>query len=458
MNPSCATTSARVWAFLDALAAPSEPMEKHIALCRAAAQRAEKVPTRAVKVVAQDLLTHIQALVNVLPRAGGPLEMSEAGAAYLDQLGESGKQAACKVREKADQRMADGGEAAAWAGWLEEGDDGPHCRYVEALALVLVSRWERKTEIEKKKAPAVFGWVHEDRRGLQLRGATLDENVDEGLAVLRSDGVPVASFGIDARTDRQRLRQAVRDNLGGGLMFERAWRGLVRMVHQKAIDGVNPCTRLVFNGLGDFSNAVGISSARDQATVLDLLELLQAWRGDRRDIPPMLTYWLWRASRGRPAQLRIDVGEALAPGYFEGGKIAPPWANRRQRFLIPVLELPNLDFVGNRLKANLAAFQWELLVTMRERVDDYPGGFVFADVEIERARDATRVKRAHAETAVDVWTTGSSAWLVERGEGLALRDRAADRLYLRAEQQVRSGRVGGLRRAARKANTRKNGR
>ncbi len=455
MSFSRDTTTAQVWGILDALAAPDEPTDQHMAFCQAMAPRVKGLPPRAVDDVSRDLLAHMTHLVAALPREGGPLELSEAGATYLEQFGDHGSEAAAAVRKNAAKRVDEGGEAAAWLGWHEDCADGPRCRFVETLALVLLRRWKHKAEVEKKKAPAVFGWVHEDRRGLQLRGATLDENVDEGLAVLRSDGVPVASFSIDARTDRERLRQAIRDNLGGGLMFERAWRGLVRMVHQKAIDGVNPCTRLVFNGLGDFSNAVGISSARDQVTVLDLLELLQAWRGNRRDIPPMLTYWLWRASRGRPAQLRIDVGEALAPGYFEGGKVAPPWANRRQKFLVPVLELPNLGFVGNRVRANLAAFQWELLLAMRERIEDYPGGFIFTDIDIERAQDAARVKRADASKAMEVWAAGPKAWLAPKGDGLILADRAAHQLYLRAAQQVRSGRVRGLRRAARQNHPRK---
>ena len=184
--------------------------------------------------------------------------------------------------------------------------------------------------------------------------------------------------------------------------------------------------------------------------VLPLLELLQAWRGNRRDIPPMLSYWFRQAAGGSCGRLSIDVGEALVPGYATGTALPPKWAGRHERFLLPVLELPYLGWAGRRQHARLAALQWELLVAMRARVVEYPTGFVYTREEKERACDAAGVKMELASQALRVWTAGPSPWLVERGDGLRLRDPAADGLFLRAVPKILGGKRGGSKSAARR--------
>lgn len=447
--------------------ATTTPARIHSSLIEYAADRERmSVPAEAFGMAEELLLRHLRSARAALAderlahqsaeaTGGESLVLDQRAADFLQSIGPRGADAAATLRTKSGERWsrlcgADPCTAEELARvWFDESSSPTPSRFMQVLARVVVVDILSPALLEgARRAPAIYSSVHRARGELR-HGPALEVPPESGGGVLRAaNGVVVAELTIDGRSDLARLRTAAEEAVGGGLAFEKIWRLLPRAVFEQAARNINPATRLVFDGIQGLCSAAGISSGRDLDAAHNTLELLQAWRGARRDLPPALMYWHQPAVGRQRASLRIDVGEALAPGHWIGTS-APHSPQRQDRFLLPVLPLPDLTWAGPRQHSRLAALQWELLYALRDRVECYPDGVQLAYGEVCRAADKAGVTAELATEAIAHW--GADGWLRPHGGGFQLADVAAHQLFLRAAELVRSGRDAGRRRSTKKS-------
>ena len=223
-----------------------------------------------------------------------------------------------------------------------------------------------------------------------------------------------------------------------GLTFERVIRGLTRRAYQQAVEGVNPYTRLVYPGGFEKFAAEHSVSDRERKGLVAMFEALQNYRRDARDVAPILTYWLRKASPAGRAELRIDVGEALVPGYVSTLPAGPG------RWLLPVLEVPFLDFADRARHGALCALQWSILGELRERVEDYAA---YGALDVDVAALASKIDGLtgpDGDRARLAWIEGPAPWLRADARGrVALLDDGADRLLKEAAAYTGNARKGG---------------
>ena len=264
--------------------------------------------------------------------------------------------------------------------------------------------------------------------------------VGRGWRKTDSAGSVLASYPwVDADTLPMLQRGAA---LAGGSVADRVVREVVRTLHRQRVDGVRLYDRLTYQGgLTGFCDALEVNRGQ-RAKVRDTLEELQRWRGGRRDLPPALTYWLKTGSaRGRRNELRIQVGEALAPGFATVLKDMD--SHPRDALLIPVLPPPSLPSgFSNAQLSILFRLQWELLRRFREDLPTMAerGGWE-ATGHVRRAAKRVGMDPSAAMRAVDLWMAEEDGWLVSVDElYVALRDPAAQQLFVSAWRRSRERR------------------
>lgn len=405
--------------------------------------------------------------------AHGPALRWDAGLAdLLADVGANGLALAVEGRLKAAARTAaDRGEpfegqtvmpgtppppaGMLWRLWFDP--DAPTTDaplWLTRLARALwLDRWRPAILFESQKhGPALPLLVRRSFAGIR-HGTTLREAAAGGFEYRALDGSLVARFGAPAlnRKQLEAMRRGV-EHLKG-VLFEQVVRGLIRDAFRQAAAGVNPYTRLVYShGAAGFAEAHGINS-KYRARLLELFESMAAYRGADRTLPPIIAaYYLTPAKRGRPAELRIDVGEAVTPGY--ASVVANmPGTGPDAAYLLPVLPLPSFDgFRGNDYGA-LCDLQWEILTMFRERPEEGrdAGGWMLTARDEKALMDRAGLPERLADAWRQPWTTGPDAWLRELPGGrLALVDDAATEL-LRGAADIRTNAVKrGKARAAKK--------
>jgi len=120
----------------------------------------------------------------------------------------------------------------------------------------------------------------------------------------------------------------------------------------------------VEGGLDGLREAVGSRSKNDAPrAVLDTLAAgTVGWATDTAwGRSPLLTWREDRATAGRPAMLRLLLGELLLPGVASAAGVSP-----RDRVLVPVLPAPVLPR-GPRLVAGALALDWALTRDLADR-------------------------------------------------------------------------------------------
>lgn len=382
--------------------------------------------------------------LEALATVDGALTWDRGLAGVLDRIGEIDK--AATILERSAERAAlgtgpalfEGGAAAIFALWTGEIDGVP--RWLFALAAALwTHQWAPARErAARLKAPALPLVVRRDLEGIR-NGRDLRPSSHGGFDWLTPDGRPVARF-VSPSVDPERIA-TMRGGIERlhGVTFQRIIRGLTRRAYQQAIAGINPFNRLVYpGGFEGFAVAHGIAAGRERAGLEATFATLHGYRRGSSDIPPILTFWLRKASPSGRAQLRVDVGEALLPGYVS---TLPAQARR----LVPVLDVPFLDFADRGRHAALCDLQWDILIEQRIRCEEYAahGG---ADVDVAAlAAQREGLSRAWGDKARHAWTTGPDAWLRDDGRGrLSLVDPGADALIREAADYVRNARTRGI--------------
>ena len=255
----------------------------------------------------------------------------------------------------------------------------------------------------------------------------------DGWARFAGDGALLARYPV-VEAEHFPLLQSGSD-LAAGSLADRVVREIARAVHRQYINRVQPFTRLTYpGGLSGFCDVLGVNRGQ-RNDVRAILEELQAWRGGRRDVPPVLVYWLKKDSaRGRRASLRIDAGEALVPGYAKTLKTEGR-CHPGDRRLLPVLPPPVLPRKFNRKeRPKLCRLSWELVRSFRDDLRSLVecGGWeVEPHVKTAARRAGMDVDRARK--AVDAWARQETGWLLYTDDGLiVLRDPAAHAMLLAA--------------------------
>lgn len=389
-------------------------------------------------------------------RADAPILRWDARfAEELEGIGVTGRERAAIVRSNAAERMtADTGPHLApelapstrdlWRLWLPSPTSPPAWLRVLARALWR-DRWREPLAFERSKHSAALPLLIRRELASLRHGAEVRRGTMGGFEYVRLDGTIVGRFAAPHLDSDgfERMRAGIAKLRG--LTFERVVRGLTRAVFRQAAEGVNPYTRLVYpGGFLAFAEEHGISG-RERVDLPALFEAMQGYRRDARDIPPILTYFLTGAAPGRRAELRIDVGEALAPGY-----VSTLRAEGADRWLLPVLPLPRLDFADRSRWSLLCDLQWEALRYFRANAADYAARGAI-DVDFVALAQAIDLDARTAEAARREWSRGPAAWLrSDRAGRLALVDAGADALLKEAATISAAARRGGEVSAARK--------
>ncbi len=383
-------------------------------------------------------------------------------AGELARTGPRGEELAGNVRVAAVERLVElGGEAglaadsvalsrpdcSAWHLWRQDDSSpGSPPRWLRLLACALwADLWRPGALFESARiAPAMPQLVRRSLAAVR-HGRALRDADRGGLEYRALDGSVVARFVAPALNQKQleAMRRGV-EHLRG-VLFEAVIRGLVRATFAQAVEGINPYTRLVYGrGFEGLAKAYRINS-KDRAKLPSLFAAMAAYRGADRTLPPIVAaYWTTGATRGRPAELRIDVGEALAPGY---ASVVARRADRESGdpWLLPVLPLPVLAIPGARGNdyAALCDLQWELLALFRARAEEGRdrGGWLLSAADVGALVDRAGLSSKLAGAWREPWTQGEGAWLREVGGGrLALADGAAAELLSQGGDYTTTGR------------------
>jgi hypothetical protein len=323
------------------------------------------------------------------------------------------------------------------------------------------TRWERgATFAAAKHAPGIPGLLRSELRNV-ANGVTLLAASTGGVEYRARDGSPVARFSGPTLTAA--TWEAMKAGIPHmrGLLFERVVRGLVRGVWEQAACGGSPFDPLVWEGgFEGFADAHGIKDNNARAKLPALFEAMQNYRGGRRDIPPLLQFWVSPASgrNGGRAELRVQIGEALAPGYVSKVALMPGTA-RGDTWLIPCLPLPALTLPGAVPgdAAALCDLQWELLRMFRERAEELAafGGIQLSAADLQGACKRSKVRSGLACVVRSAWTTGPDAWLRElQGDRIALVDAGAMALLAEGAAYTATASARGLRSVAKRTKCR----
>jgi len=464
--PSTAEDAASAWFLVQARLRDSTPPTDLVRLAREREGLAQDPAAEAS--LAPEFVAHLRRLAtvlgvddhspptddrNALKQRDGTLLWDALFCDYLaESFGAVGAAAAEDLREEARSRWAglttDASPEAppaelgrAWERWLpveakEEEAINDLCPSLLSLARVLVVAGQARPRLPAKHN-AIFPAIARrtrDQLALWRHGVQTRDREDGGLDLLSRTGATVAEFPALELTHLARLRAGV--EAGQGLLLERVIRRLVRDAHGQAIEGINPFNRLAYRGgwIG-FARAAGVVKNGDRAALPSLFEALRHYRGSRRDLPPALDYWHCRGwgahGRSETGELRVDVGEALWPGYVGRTPRGPG------RHLLPTFDLPALDFTSPRLYLPLAQLQWYLLTELRERVRELAdlGGVRLDAKTVHRLADKAGIRNEIALKALKVWSDRDRAdgWLDRSTEDrYTLRDLQARALLLDA--------------------------
>lgn len=382
------------------------------------------------------------------------------------RYGDAGATHARVVREKARARWEDYQATPLFAEYKGFGNVAVLSLWIDPAAPVVPARWPLflcsvlwstvvKPKLDRaamRHAPAIPLFTNRALYDMRHH-VTVRQDGDE-LHALSAKGELVGRFAVPALN--QDTLNLVRSSLIAlpRLTVERLLRGWARNVFDQAQSGVNPFNRIVYDGGWEGLAERYEINSKDRALLPRIVEVLSRYRGGRRDIPPLVSYWLTPAAPGRRTELRIEVGEALAPGFVHR---LPKDVKGRERWLLPVLAEPHLFGRRNEHQA-LCDLQWEILIIFRERAEAFAeNGIDLSEADRQALADRSGLSRDTVERALGEWSNRQDAWLQTLPTGhFRLVDDGASQLLAEAARLTRSARRGGKANAAKKRREAKN--
>lgn len=330
-----------------------------------------------------------------------PAPPIEAGAVLAALSDETRAEVVATIGARVTERT---GWAAAWREWLawlgvsvSGGGGGPVAvvkwpsldpfapiaevrrvepRYLRALLKDLwAARWRGEADRVRRKPAALVVPVHE---GVGAFLGTLHARpADPRQLPLPIPGLVQAPGAVALGEALHRLAQSggaavlahriVRSLVGWGATVHAVGEGH-RVPLAPGVEGQRTAGGVVElwveGGLDGLRAAVGSRSKNDAPRpVLDALAAgTVAWATDTAwGRSPLLTWREDRATAGRPAVLRLLLGELLLPGVASAAGVSP-----RDRVLVPVLPAPVLPR-GPRLVAGALALDWALTRDLADR-------------------------------------------------------------------------------------------
>ncbi|MBW2255346.1 MAG: hypothetical protein JRI25_12200 [Deltaproteobacteria bacterium] len=306
-------------------------------------------------------------------------ELDERAAEYLAALGEAGVKAGEAIRENSEKRREaflahpdPDTVSRMWCLWYNP--DGDHAgtvgRFLLLLARVLWKdivgpRLQREREARHPALAAVvvdraMDTLWSPGRSIEPRGDTWVVRRGDGLVVATYEPSPTCPSVPTILTDELRVTRSLAAHRILRLLVGQGYR-------QKYIEKVaDPRVVDILGGFRGLAQTLGVpsrSAARDLEAALTTMQRVHLELGSIA-VGGLLTWTELRAAPGRPARLRIVLGDPLLPGFVsdlpKGTKSA-----REQRRLVPFPEaLPPLVGRPNEHAAQ-AALQVAVLREMR---------------------------------------------------------------------------------------------
>jgi len=319
--------------------------------------------------------------------------------------------------------MADGLEAKArirWEVWtLAEEERGfpsdawrslfhlwglPERRWLRYLSLVVwnLEVWPRI--LRARRNPPALPVVFAEPVGAVLTRAVWRPGKEECRAVRTGEVVPLVPvaprdcFGPLAQVDL------------GGLDAHRVLRWFVTEGHWRVMaKEARPGRVEIPGGFQGFAGILGCKP-HDLRTILDTFRRVSV----RWNAPPgygslpLLTGY--EVTRGRDAALVIFLSPLFLPGWVRslpGGR----------RLLVPVLPLPPLDGIAERIRAAAALLDWDALVAMAEGSRDL-ARFGGVRLNWQALANARSLSVTHVDGILEQWTSGPNARWEKMDAGL----------------------------------------
>jgi hypothetical protein len=356
---------------------------------------------------------------------------------HLGATGQVGNTYAAQGREVYAARVAEvragANPALLWKSWVDS--DIARLRKPRWLGALIDASWRDIVEpqVERLRGSAALPRGVVDNLARAKRGATTRPSTPVGFEALSRNGVVVAHYAALEQSDLERIRRGalvVRKPLA-----ERVIRTLVLDAFEQFVNGTNPYTRLTYmGGLETLANRAGITKKGASEEIRDLLEALQSFRGPKLNLPDVLMARLLPACPGRRAELVVTLGTALAPGY--ASELKRNGKRNGETWLLPVLPVPSLPAVDNKVLANLYDLQWQMLVEMRGALSELESGWDLSKLVVAAA-DRSEVDRRTANQAAEHWLTAPDAWLRHTTRGrVTLLEEGALNLWRNAENDA----------------------
>lgn len=318
----------------------------------------------------------------------------------------------------------------AWAVWMD----------------LIKEDWEKRSGRASRKAiaPAVTGKHYFQTIAPLEKTRRISGSVEKGIWLIGTDKqIPLFSPEAPALTDVavEALRKLASNETWLPAIMERLVIHITRKCWQAFHDGNVDARILVYSGGWiKLCLEAGIKSKNHADHVPGIFAAMKAWKGNDGKQPAMIAdYWVRKAAPGREAEIRINVGEGLVPGY---AATQPTGDDRR---LLPVLDVPSLVIpgIGSDHTGSILNYRWELLLKLREAVCSEIGGIGKQNqILLSRVARTDAAMRAglteEQGTAIDkVWIGDQdAAWLQPCGpEHVIIKDDDATSLFRNAFEQ-----------------------
>lgn len=351
----------------------------------------------------------------------GILAMDEHFAAYLEDIGDKGKEGAARVRKEAAERVQKyngdqtafndsrymPGPGSLWTLWIDFTGEQKAPRYLKVLSTVVLCdvvqpNLERIARRAKKNPPALAMVVHESVVPAFSRGYREEEVDGQRLLTFEEKKImrvsTMASSAISVLVDKG-------IKLFPTVTAHRLLRWQIQTGHSQAFEG-NPDPRLI-RVEGGYKyltcDILGLHSSKAK----EIEAIIEAEHHTEIPVPggtwgKLLNRAYIPGAGRRKSELIITLGPLLLPNYVFDLKLLT--SNRRDIRLVPVLKLPPLIGRHNE-HGPQAAFQMLIVAYMRDNARDLVnyGGVYIPPKVLNKLAQQSSLPVAVVPHVIDRW-------------------------------------------------------